>query len=441
MQHIGIVGFGFAGLMVAANLVRRASEPMTLYVIDERLEGLGVAYSTRNPEHLLNVVAGRMSAFADAPDDFIKWLAGADAARAKQTLGLGAVRYSAEDFVPRALYGAYLQSIWRETQELAAQKKLVIKLVPSTAVALEPSPLAALTARGDAIALDRIVLATGNENKPLPLPPGAPIIQDPWADGAMDGVSALTVPVVLIGTGLTSVDTLLSLRRHGYVGEIIAGSLRGLWPQVHADIRSMFAFDTEQLFAQKTLRELLRFVRRMIAKHQADGGDWRAVIDALRPHSQALWVRAGTADQRRFLRHVMTYWSTHRHRMAPEIATRIEAEIAAGTLRSISRGALQQFLQHGAASRIYNCTGPQLNLQQSRDPLWRQMLAESMVEPHVTCIGLASDTHYRPWGNLYTNLYAIGSMMTGQWLESTAVPELRAQAARIAESLLQPARP
>ena len=434
MRRIAIIGFGFSGLMVTANLVRRATMPLTLYIVAPDLDGLGVAYGTTNPEHLLNVVAARMSAFHDVPDDFVTWLGGADAARAKQTLKLS-TNYAANDYVPRALYGAYLTHIWRETQALAAEKKLELKLVPSMAVAVQRQPFAVLTERGDALEVDSIVLASGNENKPISVPSSTAIVQNPWAEEAMKDVATLASPVVLVGTGLTAVDMVLSLRRHGYAGEIVAGSLRGLWPEPHREVSSLYTFDAPRLLAQKNLRALVRFVRNAIAQHDASGGDWRAVIDGLRTHSRTLWLKASTADQQRFLRHVATYWSTHRHRMAPEIAARIQSEIAAGTLRSISRAQLPDAMVQ--ASRVFNCTGPQLNPQKSRYAVWKQLLAEGMVEPHATGVGIAADARYRAWGNIHPALYVMGTMMTGQWLESTAVPELREQAATIAQALIQ----
>lgn len=422
--------------MVVANLVRQPSAAgSTLYVMGTDMRGRGVAYGTRNPAHLLNVMAGRMSAFADAPDDFLRWLHTPDAAAAKHAHGL-THPYGAADFVPRTLYGDYLASIQRSTLEIAAQQNIEINWLDTEATAVSAGPVpAVLTARGDAIAVDAVVLATGNENKPIPVPPGTPIVQDPWAAGAMEGVADLAGPVVLIGTGLTAVDMVLSLRSEGYRGEIIAGSLRGLWPQPHAQVSSVFSFPREELFAHKTLRALVRFVRAHIAEHVAKGGDWRAVMDALRPHSQALWLRASTVDQKRFMRHVMNYWSTHRHRMAPEIAQQIAAEQQRKTLRSVSRQQLQAVLKNAAPARVFNCTGPQLNPQKSSYGLWKQLLAEGMVEPHANGLGIAADPHCRAWGTLHPNLYVIGTMMTGQWLESTAVPELRGQAATVAAAI------
>ena len=123
MARVAILGFGFSGLMVVANLVRSATRPLEIYIISPDASGLGIAYSTTHLGHLLNVPAGRMGAFADDVGGFHAWLQ-------TQTTHQ---HFTPADFVPRAIYGQYLQSIWRDTQEMAVQKKLMLKMVPATA--------------------------------------------------------------------------------------------------------------------------------------------------------------------------------------------------------------------------------------------------------------------------------------------------------------------
>ena len=431
--------------MSAAALVRQARAPFTLYIIAADQHGLGTAYATTNTRHLLNVPAGRMGAFADAIDGFHIWLASEDAALAAQQLDITLPGESGE-FAPRALYGAYLNSIWRQLQEIAVQKKCEIKLVPSDAVALRAEPeIAVLTARGDAIAVDRIILATGHEGKPVLSAQSHPhLLQDPWAPDALTDAAQWPSPVVLIGSGLTAIDMVLSLRDKGYRGPIYFVSRNGLLPQPHRPAQSIYAFAPEEIAAQKNLADMRRMLHNALAAH----GEWRPVMDALRPHTQLLWQRLTIADQQRFLARLLPFWNVHRHRMAPQIAAAMEAEIAAGTLQQLcsKRTSLrtqddQLILTVGTTElrpgRILNCTGPELNVARSRNPLIRQLYAAGIVEPHATGLGIAVDPQQRAWGMLHPHLYAVGSLMTGQLLESTAVPELRAQAAAAAQSLLE----
>ena len=438
-MRIAIIGFGFSGLMAAVNLIRAGEDGLTLYLIDEAADGCGMAYSTTNPEHLLNVAAGNMSAFADAPEHLVQWLATADAAAAKAQWKL-TKDYMARDFVPRALYGAYLASIWREAQELAAQKNLSIKWVATRAVAItKGEQIAVLTERGDAIAVDKVILAVGHEHKAiLPQVKSAAIMQDIWAADALKDAKNWASPVMLMGTGLTAVDMVLSLRLAQYAGEIIIASRRGLMPRVHARHTSIFSFTDVEIAAHKTLRQMLRMVRTKIAEH----GDWRAVFDALRPHTQSMWQRLATREQQQFLSRLMPLWGVHRHRMAPEIADTMENEISAKKTRIIASKKMEVMLQDGTLqvttatetftpSHILNCTGLELNIAKSGNALLKQLLADGMVEAHVTGLGIAADKNHRAWGALYPDLYVIGSLLTGQLLESTAVPELRNEAASV----------
>lgn len=443
--RIGIVGFGFAGLMVTANLVRMAQPHTVIYVVAEDLRGIGLAYGTENPAHLLNVPAGRMGAFAEDVGGFCTWLASADAAPHKQRLGI-TTDDQATDFVPRALYGAYLQSIWRETQQLAVNRQIQLKLVESSAIRIAPLPdLAMHTARGDAIAVDRVVLATGNEAKPIfPHVNHPHVIQNPWEQGVFDTAAQWADPVLLFGAGLTAVDMWLSLRAHGYPGQVMMVSRSGHVPHMHR-VNAASALPFEMPPHAVSLRQLLVQLR---ARAQ-QGEDWRAVVDGLRPHTSALWQALSATDQQRFFARLSTFWNIHRHRMAPSIGRQLTAELAAGTVHAFACRHLQP-QSHGdglrvafapggemrPVARLINCTGGQLTLAGSRRAVLRQALAEGVVETHATGIGLSADPQCRVWGTAYPSLYAIGGLLTGQRLESTAVPELRTQAAAIANKIL-----
>ena len=61
--------------------------------------GPGLAYGTREPHHLLNNYAGRMSAIEDDPEHLVRWC------RA-QGMAVGA-----DTFVSRETYGRYLRNL------------------------------------------------------------------------------------------------------------------------------------------------------------------------------------------------------------------------------------------------------------------------------------------------------------------------------------------
>src|SRR6476646_311716 len=107
MRRVAIVGAGAAGSLTAVQLMRQADRlgrPVEIWLVDpaERT-GPGIAYSTCDPRHLLNVPAGRMSAFPDDPGHFLRWLTDHH------------LPTDPGDFVPRRVYGQYLSDLVEST--------------------------------------------------------------------------------------------------------------------------------------------------------------------------------------------------------------------------------------------------------------------------------------------------------------------------------------
>ncbi|HXP52571.1 MAG TPA: FAD/NAD(P)-binding protein, partial [Bacteroidia bacterium] len=74
-QHIAIIGGGFCGIMTAVHLLENALSPVKITLINSGYPfAKGVAYSAYSDSHLLNIVAGKMSAYTDKPTDFVDWV-------------------------------------------------------------------------------------------------------------------------------------------------------------------------------------------------------------------------------------------------------------------------------------------------------------------------------------------------------------------------------
>ena len=438
---VAIIGFGFSGLATLANLTT-AARSLSVAVIADDPSGLGIAYATRQPRHLLNVVSRRMGAWASDPGDFSAWLqtsAGVDACAA-----LGVAVPGRDDFAPRALFGAYLSDLRRCVERRAQDMGMRLEWIEARAEAMSRDGDGGwvIAAAGGEVHARLAVLATGNEQRPI----SAAVthlgsldldLRPPRADGD---------PVVLIGTGLTSVDAILSLRSGGFTGPVIAASRTGLLPRAHVHDAPALALDDAQAASLDRVSAIARFLR-------APGGDWRGRVDALRPHTGAIWQRLPARQQRAVVRRWSTWWSVHRHRMAPENAAVITAELASGGLRVVTVTSVTP--EHGPdgapgaaivlpdgsrqqirAAAVVDCTGSQLDVSRSEQPLLRALVADGTVTAHHTGLGLAADPEHR----VADGLYAVGSLLVGQLWESIAVPELRDQAAVVAAAVLAPRR-
>jgi uncharacterized NAD(P)/FAD-binding protein YdhS len=434
-RHVVVIGGGFSGALFAVQAARRELE-VTLI---ERgpAAGLGLAYGAAHESHLLNVRAGNMSALAEEPDHFVRWLEARGHADA------------AALFAPRRLYGAYVQELLGGA---VSDGGISVRRGEAVDVREGRDGVRIGLADGGTVEADAAVLATGNQppHPPRGLDPAlvtsGRFWSDPWAPGVADGLTA-DARVLILGTGLTMVDIALLLDANGFDGRIVAVSRRGLLPRAHAAGPP----PGRRAAAPTTVgAALLREVR-----ERAGRIGWRHAVDELRPFTQEMWRAAGVEAQRRFLRHLRPWWDVHRHRIAPEVHQRLQAMMASGRLE-VAAGRIERFdasgghvevslRRRGAAEaetlrcdRIINCTGPEGHLPSSREPLLRNLLDCGAIRPDPLGIGIDIDEAARVVaadGVASGRLFALGPPTRGCLWEIVAVPDIRVQAAALADRL------
>jgi uncharacterized NAD(P)/FAD-binding protein YdhS len=170
---------------------------------------------------------------------------------------------------------------------------------------------------------------------------------------------------------------------------------------------------------------------------EASGRDWRGVVDGIRPQIGDLWEKLSYEDRDRFVRHIARRWEVHRHRMAPEVADRVERLRASGRL--VVRAGQPELADF---TRIVNCTGPQAVSAVGWSALVDRLLADGTARPDP--LGLGFDLDRRgalvgATGVASDRVYAVGAARRGVRWEAAAVPEIRQHATALAENLLGPA--
>jgi uncharacterized NAD(P)/FAD-binding protein YdhS len=391
---------------------------------------VGVAYSTTEPAHLLNVRAEGMSAIADDSDHFVR-------------------RFEAEGgnrrgFAERRLFGRYLREILGEAVDEGC-----VSVEQSMAVS------ARRAAEGWQVELDdgrtveasAVAIAIGNQD-PEPLRAfagvGERFVNNPWGEDSQNAVDVLVEndgSALLVGTGLTMVDLVLSLGSAGYQGRIVALSRRGQIPRAHAD------FDPAPVGLEEVPQGHLGRMWRWLRERSAAVG-WRAAVDSLRPHSHALWQSLNVDQQRQFMRHARPWWDVHRHRIAPQVAATVHGMIASGQLE-IAAGRImaatptadgmevelrRRGSQESTKERFayaFNCTGPLHTMARTKNTLLRGLLDAGDVKPDQLDIGLTVDENSRAG----ERLWALGPLSKGRYWEIIAVPDIREQAAHVAEDI------
>ncbi|WP_460123148.1 FAD/NAD(P)-binding protein [Pseudomonas sp. S2_C03] len=454
-----IIGGGLSGAMLAVQLLRLPGK-RSLLVIEPRAElGRGEAYSAVELGHTLNGNAARMSVDPDNADDLTQWLTDFIAAGGWPESDEQHVPIS-ELFPPRGIFGLYVQQRLAEAQAIGATYGSTVEHVRAEVVDLQTFDDAVRLSLSDGQRLQgtHAVLATGMfpaARTPQTESSGLNAAAlDPWDVATMRQLEPQST-VLIIGSGLTMVDAVVSLEQAGHRGPIEVFSRHGLLPHVRRQPPAWVDFLAED-HTLRTPRQLVRELRRHCRDAIARGIDWQAPLDTVRAHIGRLWHQATDVQRRQFVRHVRPWWESHHHRSPPlsaelvarlhdEGRLRIQAasyqglEPAAGAgvgIRIRRRGQTQTEVVRGAA--LINSSGIEYDWRRVARPLPRQLLARGLIRPGPLALGIAAAVDGAVLdadGQAASRLFAMGPPLRGMWWESTAVTDVALQAKALAARL------
>ena len=370
------------------------------------------------------------------------------------------MNFFSNDFAPRRLYGEYLRDVLRET--LANKNENVtVNILDDEAVdvLIDDARAQVILKSGEVLYSDKVILAFGNFLPPHPKSESQSFtnaekyFQNPWSAGMFEKINCAD-DVFVIGTGLTAVDTVLSLRHKQHAGKIFLFSTRGLLPAVH---RLGFVYPPfyDELKSQTRITDLLKTVRRHAERAKECNSDWRAVIDSLRPHTQEIWLNLPEAEKRLFMQHLSRYWNVARHRMPPECEEILE-EMRATNQLQIMKGRLTNIETNGdgkfrvsyslngnaeklSADAIVNCIGSESNFERVENALVKNLIVRGDIKTDRLKLGVDATPNGQTInrnGQISEVLYTLGTALKGILWESTAMPEIRLQANKLAVSLL-----
>jgi uncharacterized NAD(P)/FAD-binding protein YdhS len=445
MKHVdvAVIGGGFSAAATIINLLEQLDPDRSVSVVGRSASlGLGTAYSTPDDIHRLNVPAGRMSLHPDRPDDLCRWLE-----------AQGQPNRS-EDFIPRPLFGAYVQDRL-EHQLRRTDNRARVLLEDAEAIdcaEFGDDRQVFHLSNGEWLSASASIFCIGGTPAGLPLPDGRidpaarrHLCLNVWADRWLDRV-APDDTIFMLGSGLTMVDQVMSLRRRGHRGGIHVLSRHGLLPLPHQVPRSD-PLPPAVVPGMGPLSMMMRSLRRAAA----GADDWRSAVDGVRPVTQAIWQSLDMSERRRFLRHANAWWNVHRHRLAPDIRAAFDGMLDTGQV-TVSAGWLQEIyasdgrarlayrdrhtgtLRQVSADWVVNCTGME-KCSISKVPLLKKMSARGMITGDHLGLGIAVNAQsqiIREDGTAAATAYALGPMTIGRFFEIFAVPDIRVQAKAVA---------
>ncbi len=448
-KTISIIGGGLSGALVLINLLRQqTATPLTIKWIEKTGEfGTGIAYSTDKDYHLLNVPANAMGLYHDRPTHFHEWLL------------QNGYQYSEHDYVPRKIYAGYIQE--ELTHYLKNNRNSMVHLLHGEVKDIESNHNGywVILSNNKRFQSDEIVIATGNT---IPLPPALRDMtytqhpsyhNNPW-EKATNQFIRRNDDILLIGTGLTTVDHLLDLYHQDHKGNIYALSRNGYLPFTHypCSRHQQYPDYTHELIATSDISKIYSIIRQHIRKGIKAGIDWRIVLDTIRPTLPKIWNSLPLEQKKQFHKRLHALWNVARHRIPVLCADIIHSmkekkqlRILGGRIAEIRntgnefevtytsrKSGLQETIR---VQKIINCSGPPFPAHDN-SPLFKNLRERSMLCPDELGIGWNATADGRIMNReqeIITGLYTIGSGLKGILFESTALPELRQQAYALAQ--------
>lgn len=457
---IAIVGGGYSGAAVALHLARNDCNAQVV-VFEPRSEiGRGLAYSTPDPDHRLNVPDHRMTLISEDPNHFKNWLGSAEA----PILPGGSATLAGEIFAPRAVFGQYVAAC---LADLVTAGRIIHRKETVIRIDAEARGYFVYGSQGAPLRADVVVLAASHPAPALPVELKAlahdkALIADASAPGALDQI-APQERVLIVGSGLTAADILATLARQGQRAPVHVLSRHGWRSQPHGpkqpEAQADFATNPSA-----TALSLFRRVRLALDAEAARGVTWHAVFDKLRAQGPAIWAALSLPERQRFLRHLRALWDIHRFRIAPQThATLVQAERQKSAIFHAARILAVQRLPGGieisirprgrrdtstlVVDRVILATGPAHGQVIADNPALASLARQGLVQPDPLKLGIATGTDARAIGisGPVHGLYVAGPLARGTVGELMGVPEVTAWAehvaGRIRQSLPVHARP
>jgi uncharacterized NAD(P)/FAD-binding protein YdhS len=429
-KRIGIVGGGASGVLTAIQCWRKLGSGADLRVFEPAPSlGRGKAYGGEDAENILNVPAGKMSAYPDRPEDFAQWIA-------RQHPEAQESRHW--PFVPRRYFGDYLGS----QLDGIPEGSLVHVRAKVVSVSAGYREYRLQLEDGAVHEVDYLVLATGYGQDLVPrLASYASRLRDrivPAAAVEKLNPGRFSGHVLILGSGLTALDSWRRLRKDPKLTFTFL-SRRGLLPEPHGapgsasvELPTLAGMSPLQIF------QVLRCI------HRSQGGSWALIADQVRTQAQRIWSCWTDKEKARFVRHMKPYWEVIRHRMPKSVADELARDVSEGRVRILS-GRVQELIE--AADHLnVGYAPPRASSPQRLQAEWIILATGSSIGQELLERSSIPGVRGCPHGFGYINesaprVWIAGPPSKSVYWEITAVPDIREQAASIAAEIAKDASP
>jgi len=437
MKKVAIIGFGFCGIMVFGNILKKISSQKSQtkikFIIFEKngYDYIGAGFSDFNDNYVLNVPVKKMSPFEDKPNEFLSFL--------KEYYPDIYEKYGPDGFVPRNIYGKFLKKICDDFFYLARDLKIDYEFIEQEVIDIEEG--FKIVTSVDIFDVDEIVLSPSFAQSQLNYSDNdEKFIGSLWSKKSQKfhqkNNFKIDDKICIIGTGLSAVDVLVGLNAKNFCGKIYAISRRGNFPKPHFSQQDL-VLDQNSInlindFDAKTgiVNISLKFRKYL---RENNNYDLRHLIDSIRNKIKALWHNLNEKNKIIFLKKVLPYWNIFRHRVPSsslEIINKMiennKLEIIKNSVKSIAKRNNKFIVELGDSSiecdYVVNCLGFDFNYKNY--PLISSMVKKNLLKKDLILVQ-----------SVNAKIHLVGGLNIGRDFEITAVPDIRNDAYLVAQKI------
>lgn len=458
-----IIGGGYIGAATAIHLVRCSQKPLNICIIETSPTiGRGVAFSALDKDHRLNGPTGIHFLYPEKIESFTEWheTSGAKEKDPESIADDGRV------YARRADFGAYVAKEFLAHQQRNPSGS-TISHYQDKAINLVKSDLGWCIEllSGIKIQTNIVIVTPCNFSPAIPAPlrkvaMHSAVFTNPWNLGQLAEITP-HAKVLIIGTGLTMADVAITVLRDRPKCRITAISRHGLLPQdqrSHPPAEPLWESLTrpipefvERYNLPKTVPKILRALRSDVARLGALGIEWHVAFDQLRDAACHLWPSLPLEEQRRYFRHLSSWYVTHRFRLAPQVLGKLSGYQRVGRLK-YRAGFMTDVVVNGCSIQvglrprgkgtniketydaIINCTGPGRDLEQVNNPFLACLINYGFATVSPFGLGFEVDTACRAItndGDAANNLFILGPLTQNKFGEINGIPAITHQIHRI----------
>jgi uncharacterized NAD(P)/FAD-binding protein YdhS len=458
---IQIIGGGVSSLLICQQLLSITNFSCIIQIIHSNLNfPKGTAYSPLSDRLLLNVPAGKMTLLLDEPMHFVEWLKLNNYYNEHQN-------NMKEVFVSRAIYGKYIDFVWNIISKNAVDSKHSITRINDKVIAIKninTFEYECVTNKNSYVS-NAIILATGNEAPRNPFVSNMNYVhstryyQNPWCVQINTLNPDNQLPIVILGTGLSMVDTVLELNHYFPSTKIYALSRKGYSILAHNLTQNSNRNEVDfEINESNSLLDLLSNVNKYRKNAIKNGSGIDQLFQSIRSKTNHIWLSLTDNEKKQFYNRLRHMWGVARHRVPNQSYDQIQRlrqlnllEIVPVKLLSINEnenGLTVEFTNGNNQNKssidcsfVINCTGPESDILKMDNELLINLHKEGLIQNDPLHLGALADEETLEFlsrnGQRQTNFFGIGNILRGTFWESTALEELRIQANQIKQSLLK----